>query len=592
MTATSDLHDDAGDAGKARAPVVEALTRFLTTFDRHFWLSLLLAAVVVIPRSALIVQSHSDYYDDQYHYIRGIRFIADKLGKRPPQLNDPPLGEALTAWPIWWSGVRNISGDILYGQTLVKPEVLRLRVALWKGVLFLPMIAVAFVWLRKLYGVRSAWMGAIALIFEPSIAAHIPTGAVDVLGLEGIVLGCFFAWLYFERPTIGRLIFAGAAIALAMLLKHTAAIFPAVALAMAALWTWRERGSEFVAKFGPLTRIAWGVAQVALLGGVTFLALWAMLGFEVSVPVYPPKFAEARPKLDRLLQNRYPAGLYIGSLMTGVSHADRGAPAYLFGDGARIGGARAMHGWWYYFPILATYKVPIGLAVLMILGAASLFVVKPKWGEWSLLLPLIAWSLFIINSGINIGWRHFLPPYVFLIMLGCRVGAVDRRAWQIAGWACIALASIHAALWHPNYLSYFNFPRHKPYLAVSDSNVDWAQSLKQAAEWIDQNRQLNKPVYVLPFARPESPAIQHYIGDRATVMRLEDPIPRTGILIISSVWESGANDGKRRYRFLQSQTPIAQIGGGAMQVYDLDQIVVPRSDRSTTVPATAPISVE
>ncbi|MBC8106967.1 MAG: glycosyltransferase family 39 protein [Anaerolineae bacterium] len=578
MTATADQSESAS----SEHPVVATFKSFLSAFDRHFWLALLLAAIVIIPRSALMIQSHSDYYDDQYHYIRGIRFIADKLGRRPPQLNDPPLGEALTAWPVWWSGVRNISGDILYGQKLVKPETLRLRVAIWKSILLLPMIGVAFVWLRRLYGVRSAWLGTIALTFEPSIAAHIPTGAVDVLGVEGIVLGCFFTWLYFEKPTIVRLIFAGASIAVALMLKHTAAIFPAVALAMAMLWTWRDRrisaGRAVVAKFKPLKRIAWRAGQVALLGAVAFIALWAIVRFEVSVPVYPPKFAEARPKLHQVLQNRYPAGLYIGSLMTGVSHADRGAPGYLFGK-------VSMHGYWRYFPILATYKAPIGLAGLMILGAASLFVVKPKWNEWSLLLPLIAWSLFIINSGINIGWRHFLPPYVFLILLSCRVGATDRRPWQIAGWACIALASIHAALWHPNYLSYFNFPRHKPYLAVSDSNIDWAQSLKQAAEWIDRNPPGDKPIYVLPFARPESPAIKHYIGDRATIIRLDDPVPRSGLLIISSVWESGANDGKRRYRFLQSQKPIAQIGGGAMQVYDLDQIKVPRA---ATFPATAP----
>lgn len=538
---------------------------------------MLLAAIVIIPRSALIIRSHSDYYDDQYHLIRGMRFLADKLGRKTPELNDPPLGEALTAMPVWWACVRNISGDIIYGQTRVNPEMLRMRIAIWKSVLFLPMIAVAFVWLRKLYGVRSAWMGMIALTFEPTLAAHIPTGGVDVLGLEGIVLGCFFTWLYFERPTIVRLIFAGASIGVALLLKHTAAIFPLVALLMAVLWTWRERGSAIMGKFKPLKIIGWRAAQVALLGAVAFLALWAIVRFDVSQPVYPAKFKDARPTVDRLLQNRYPAGVYIGSLMTAVSHADRGAPGYLFGE-------RSMHGWWYYFPVVATYKVPIGLIALMILGAASLLIVKPKWGEWSLLLPLIAWTLFLMNSGINIGWRHFLAPYVMLVMLACRVGAIDRRAWQIAAWTCIVVASIHAALWHPNYLSYFNFPRHKPYLNVSDSNVDWAQSLNQTARWIDRNSQAGRPIYILPFARPESPAIPFYLKDRATILKLEDPPPTSGILIISSVWESGANDGKRRYRWLHRAAPIASIGGGAMQVYDLDQIDIPR----TTAPTTAP----
>jgi hypothetical protein len=190
--------------------------------------------------------------------------------------------------------------------------------------------------------------------------------------------------------------------------------------------------------------------------------------------------------------------------------------------------------------------------------------------------------LFLIGSGINIGWRHFLAPYVLLILLVCRAGAIQRRPWQLAAWSCVALASIHAMTWHPNYLSYFNFPRHKPYLAISDSNVDWAQSLKQAARWIDANPQpRGKTICLLPFARAESPAIPFYLDGRAAVLRLDDPIPTRGLLIISSVWESGANDSKRRYRFLQRHKPIASIGGGAMQVYDLDQIKPPTT-RATT----------
>src|SRR5688572_14934502 len=107
--------------------------KLLHPLDRHFCFALLLAAIVIIPRSALIIRAHSDYYDDQYHLVRGMRFIADKLGRRSLELNDPPLGEALTALPVWWSGIRNISGDIVYGQRDVHPETLRMRIAIFKG---------------------------------------------------------------------------------------------------------------------------------------------------------------------------------------------------------------------------------------------------------------------------------------------------------------------------------------------------------------------------------------------------------------------------------------------------------------------------
>jgi len=117
--------------------------------------------------------------------------------------------------------------------------------------------------------------------------------------------------------------------------------------------------------------------------------------------------------------------------------------------------------------------------------------------------------------------------------------------------------------------------------------VDWAQSLKETARWIDANLSAGKPIYVLPFARAESPAIPLYLKDRATILKLDDPIPTSGVLIISSVWESGANDAKRRYRFLHSEKRIAQIGGGAMQVYDLDRIKFP-SPASTSAPTSGP----
>ncbi len=75
------------------------------------------------------------------------------------------------------------------------------------------------------------------------------------------------------------------------------------------------------------------------------------------------------------------------------------------------------------------------------------------------------------------------------------------------------------SIWHhPNYISYFNFPRHKPYLAINDSNVDWGQSLKQVRDWIDSHPQ-QKPIYLRCFGRFESPNIHYYLGDPCACWR-------------------------------------------------------------------------
>src|SRR5439155_4090768 len=112
-----------------------------------------------------------------------------------------------------------------------------------------------------------------------------------------------------------------------------------------------------------------------------------------------------------------------------------------------------------------------------------LFFLRPRFEEWSLLLPLITWAVFLMQSRISIGWRHFLPAYVFLLMLAARVILARGIFWTIASWACVAIVAVHATLWHPDYLSYLNWPRKAAYLAINDSNIDWGQGLKEVRGW-------------------------------------------------------------------------------------------------------------
>ena len=158
---------------------------------------------------------------------------------------------------------------------------------------------------------------------------------------------------------------------------------------------------------------------------------------------------------------------------------------------------RAEHdqGWWYYFPVVATYKVPLGIAAVLLLGLISIGWERPRWAEWGLFVPCVAWGALMINSKVNIGFRHFLPAYVFLVMLSSRcvaragIGLVPR--WP--GRPSRRRASTRLSF-HPDYLSYLNAPRSKPYLTISDSNVDWGQSLKQVRDWLDAHPAPARPI--------------------------------------------------------------------------------------------------
>jgi hypothetical protein len=115
-----------------------------------------------------------------------------------------------------------------------------------------------------------------------------------------------------------------------------------------------------------------------------------------------------------------------------------------------------------------------------------------------------------------------------------------------------------------------NFPRHKPYLAISDSNVDWGQALKQARAWIDARPRDGRTIYLRYFGF-YSGNLRYYLGDRAVVLEETAPPPTHGLLIISPVIEAGLYDDRNAYVGLQRLEPDAVIGHSLL-VYDLDRL--------------------
>src|SRR5687768_863709 len=154
----------------------------------------LLALAVVLPRSLLVTRAHSECVDDEYHLDHG---LAHLMGvPHPLTYNDPPLGEVVLVLPLYLMGARvavTVAPDStgrpvtmrnLYHGQRHSPQTLRMVMAAWKSLLFVPCVVVAFAWTRRLYGVRSAWLAAALLLVEPTIAAHIPVAALDVLAME------------------------------------------------------------------------------------------------------------------------------------------------------------------------------------------------------------------------------------------------------------------------------------------------------------------------------------------------------------------------------------------------------------------------
>jgi hypothetical protein len=539
---------------------------------RHLLFALLLAAAVVLPRALLLRDAHSETSDDDYHLVRGLEFLHRDPGLVHRELNDPPLGEALAALPLWLLGGTTHGqdeGTALYAQTGYTPETALLLVTLWKSLLFLPLVAVAFLWTRRLYGLPSAWLAVGLLLVEPTIAAHLHLAALDVIATTGIVTACYLAWRFFEHPTSPRLVASALSCAAALLLKHTAILVPGIILAYALLHALRSRHRQSTMDSGPgavpVPSMVNNLARGVLL---TVLFMWVLLACDVS------QIGRGRV---------WPGGLYIQSIFDAGRHVAEPNDAYLHGEVRR-------GGWWYYFPVVATYKVPIGVGVVLVLGLVSCVRRRPRWEEWGLLLPAAAYTLFMFSQSINIGWRHFLPPYVFLMLLAtrCVASRAEHRtsntehptskpaAPRFMG-ALVVLALVATVLdtlrYHPDYLAYVNYPRANVHLAISDSNVDWGQGLKQANRWLDANTAFvgGRPVYLRAVA-DSNRAIRHYLGGRVVTKHFGYPCPRSGVLIVSPVAVAGLSESDDEYGFLRRAPQPYAIIGHALRVYDLDAL--------------------
>jgi hypothetical protein len=546
-------------------------------------LMLALFGSVIAARSIAVSFAWSPTIDEHYHLERGLRYWTGDL--TGIELNDPPLGEGLVALPLFLMGCHPThtegSHHVLMAQLpRYSPQLLQSVVAGWKALLFLPALAVAWLWARRLYGAAAGWAACALLTAEPNFAAHLPLATVDVPGVTAILLASYLAWRYFETGGVARLVLATVASATAMMVKHTAVILPGVWLLYAAAYwvripwqagsdTWREARSA-------LPRRALALCGAAAVGALT---IWALTGFDVSRPYTHPFWPQTSPRLFALLNRRWPAGIYLSSFIYGYVHGKEGHAAYLLGN-------ISLAGWWYYFPVVAAYKVPISVAVVAVVGVASLVAKRLRTAEWSLAAAAAAWTVFLIKSRVNIGFRHFLPAYAFLLLLSVRWlaprpnAAVPRTKLWLA-WGAIAVTAIHGALWHPDYISYLNAPRsadHPAYLAISDSNVDWGQGLKEVRRWLDSkggdgaSAQAADPVYLMPFLalQPDPALLTTYIGGRATVLRQDvTKLPEQGTLLVSPIQLTGQYGASPAVRALSRLRPDGQIGHGAVLIYDL-----------------------
>jgi hypothetical protein len=153
-------------------------------------------------------------------------------------------------------------------------------------------------------------------------------------------------------------------------------------------------------------------------------------------------------------------------------------------------------------------KTTLGLLLLTVLAALATVTGKlTRHRElFYSLAPPIFYLAVAMMSGMNIGARHLLPMYAFVIIFAAAAAvtlAGKGRRWTILCSALLVAHVVSSLLVFPNEIAYANEASGGPrnlHNLLSDASVDWAQQLLQVKQW--QDRHPDQECWFAYFARP------------------------------------------------------------------------------------------
>jgi hypothetical protein len=249
------------------------------------------------------------------------------------------------------------------------------------------------------------------------------------------------------------------------------------------------------------------------------------------------------------------------------------------GRSSFLHGAHSVTGTALYFPAALLVKTPLPLLAASALGLALWARSFDAAGFW-LVFPPAALFILACSSKTQIGYRHILPVYPFLILLGARGAAwawSRSRGGQAACLLAAAWLAAGAVRVHPDHLAYFNELAGGPdggYHWLVDSNLDWGQGLKELGA--ELKRRGGPPVYLSYFgvADPSYYGIRYApFGWVTNVDRRDgaaEPGPRDPVLLaVSATNLQGVYfQNKEAFAWLKERAPVF-VAGHSIFLYDL-----------------------
>ena len=523
--------------------------------------------LLFVAQGLFFIRANSQTIDEAMHLAAGYSYLAKGDFRIEPQ--NPPLIKALQALPLFlayrlpfnpdpqqWRDADgfSIGQDLLYKSTIPADQMLawsRLPNLLF-GVL---LVALTGWWAYRLWGNRAALLAMALAALEPNLVAHSSLVTTDIGVTLFIFLTVYLFWEYVNRPTWTFLVGTGISTGMALVAKYSAVLLiPIIALIVAASLLKGSKPDVPLPKtWNPNTPRHKLLQAAAVLSLILFVALLAI----------PPAY---------LFQGFKP---WLSGFQQFLTLSQEGLPAFFFGE-------YSWHNWWGYFPLAFLIKTPVGTLVIITISLVFYRSGRPLGYRQALFLVLPVTLIFLAmtQAKTNIGLRHILPVYPFLLVLASRTATLHLRRPSLAllligiPLACTAISSLRIA---PHQLAYFNESIGGPeqgYRYLSDSNLDWGQDLKGLKAYIEREK---LPIIYLSYFGTAPPA---YYGiryqDVASKGTLGPPPPEKvpadaprKILAISAYnFQDVSKADNPLFRWLWTRRPIAKIGYSIF-VYDL-----------------------
>ena len=476
-----------------------------------YWVGVVCLLQMLVMELLVPAWRQSAAFDEGCHVLAGYSYL--KKGDFGVNPEHPPAVKLLSALPLLAAPLRSPSfdgipaskvacflggRDFLYSNSVGADRIL-LRARMAAATLTVLAALLTFAVAYEMFGAAVGLLALCLFVFEPNLLAHGSLITTD-MGATLFLLATVYAFYrYLKEPSAVRLIFVGIAAGIALATKHSAILLaPILLLLSLAELAWHDAGCS-LARGGRAKHAFRLLGSLVVVGAMSLTILWAFYGFRFAAR---PNGQTMSPNLEQYL--RLIPNPEAEKIVSALAHYRLLPEAYVYGLAdvliapgyawSYLFGKVYHEGRWVYFPATFVIKSSAGFLLLLLLLPVAL--ARDRGGKWREFLFLtVATGVYLIaamNSGFNVGVRHILPIFPFVIVLAAftaaKVAAYSRAGrYFVAALVLFHVTSSARAL--PNYLSYANElwgGSANTHALLSDSNVDWGQQLKQTKNYLNK----------------------------------------------------------------------------------------------------------